>query len=327
MANTSGSWRFGEDGSYVERDCLLFEVGEYPDRGVTVTPDDLLAIVENTEAEVPVKVEHLARSPFDGALGSVGNLRAVGHQLFGTLRQPIEAWQFVQRAGARSLSIALDAAARKIAEVSFVSCPRVAGARVFASNPQAKPEGCALFESPCVFQTGDGTEEEKMVSVRQFADGLMQYMRGVLGPDSPQPEQFSRDFAAERAQLDAEREALATERAERRIESLKRRGLIRATPEVEAIASALLRFGVTNVVQFSGDQVSMDKLVLRLLEANGPVVPMGELAAAFPDTCGASDRLISLARDLSRKDNLPYLTAFSRVSADNPELARAAREE
>src|SRR5437016_4111892 len=54
------------DGTLVERECLLFEAGDYPDRGVTITPGDLQAIATNTLGELPVRIEHLRESPFDG---------------------------------------------------------------------------------------------------------------------------------------------------------------------------------------------------------------------------------------------------------------------
>jgi hypothetical protein len=330
MGGSSGVWRFSQDGGYVERECLLFEAGDYPDRGVDVTEDDLRQIAANTDSDVPVRVEHLSQSPFDGALGVVTGIHAVGRRLFGTLRQPVEAWRFVQRAGAKSLSIALDIASKKIAEVSFVCSPRVASAQVFSSiepAATAQPDGRALFVSPSLFAEPGRTEEKEMGSVRQFAEGLMQYIRGVVGSEAAESGQFSQTAGQEQEQLRLEREALALERAEREIEDLKRRGLLRATEQVEALASTLLRFGVTNVVRFGSEQVRLDKLVVQLLEANGPVIPMGEWAAAAADTGGASDRLIAMARDTSKRDGIPYLAAFSRVSSAHPDLARAAREE
>ena len=127
-------WGAMRDGTLVERECLLFEAGDYPDRGVTITPDDLAAIARNTEGELPVRIEHLRESPFDGALGIVTRLRAVGNRLWGTLRQPAEAWEFARKAGARALSVALDMAGRKLTEVSFVCRPRVAAAQVFTGT-------------------------------------------------------------------------------------------------------------------------------------------------------------------------------------------------
>ena len=187
MDSERGRWKFTDSGAFVERDCLLFEAGDYPERAVTITPDDLRAIAENSPGAIPVKVEHLSRSPFDGALGTVGRLRAVGGRLWGTLRQPADAWRFVQRAGAKALSIALDTTAWRIAEVSFVCQPRVASAQVFHLTEGAQPPGHPHFQSPSLFPDSGGPaleEDMPMVSVRQFADGLMQYVRTVVGGDA-----------------------------------------------------------------------------------------------------------------------------------------------
>src|SRR5258706_16224715 len=92
---------FREDGGFVERDCLLFEAGEYPDRGVSISADDLREIAANTADEIPVRIEHLHESPFDGALGVVTRIRAVGSQLWGALRQPGEGWGVAGEGGGR----------------------------------------------------------------------------------------------------------------------------------------------------------------------------------------------------------------------------------
>jgi len=103
MRETEAVWRFAEGGAFVERECLLFEAGVYADKGVTISEEDLQAIVRNSDALIPVKIEHLAESPFDNALGVVTRLRAEGARLWGTLRQPVEAWRLLQRTGARAL--------------------------------------------------------------------------------------------------------------------------------------------------------------------------------------------------------------------------------
>src|SRR5262245_55442289 len=140
---------FAEEDGFVERECLLFEAGEYPDRGVSITEDDLREIAANTADEIPVRIEHLHESPFDGALGVVTRIRAVGSKLWGTLRQPVEAWRFAQKAGARALSVALDVAGKRLVETSFVCRPRVAGAQVFGDGMvvfhEVIDEGCRVL--------------------------------------------------------------------------------------------------------------------------------------------------------------------------------------
>jgi hypothetical protein len=335
MHTDDHGWKFRAGGAFVERECLLLEAGDYPDRGVKITPDDLRAIAINTPRQVPVKVEHLRESPFDRALGVVTRLRAVENRLWGTLRQPAEAWRFVQRAGARALSVALDLVERKLAEVSFVCRPRVPSAQVFGDGVVGSLGdwviGNVMLEFPndLTTQRPDGPityKEETMTSVRQFAEGLMQYIRGALGGGEETPE--TERLAAERAQLAAEREAVRARKVEQQIAEFKRQGRLRATDRAEGLARAILLFEETNVVPFGGEEMPLAALFAQFLEENGAVVPMGEIAPAEPGIgAGASDRLLALAREAARRDGLPYLTAFRQVSAAHPDLARAAREE
>jgi hypothetical protein len=319
-----------EDG-FVERECLLFEAGEYADRGVVITEDDLREIAANSGGEIPVRIEHLSESPFDSALGVVTGIRAVGRQLWGTLRQPVEAWRLAQRAGARALSVALDVAGKRILETSFVVRPRVAAARVFSG-------GQILFEAGLCVQAfrrsgvqdrmdyedeGDSMREDRqMSSVRQFGEGLIQYIRGVMGGT----ESDSARFAQEREALEAERESIRDQRVEAEIGELKRQGLLRATESAEGMAREILKAGLASVVKFGDSPSTLAALFARFLKANGPVVPMGEILRADSGAM-AGDRLISLAREEAKKENVPYVAAFARVSGAHPELARAAREE
>ena len=312
----------------VERECLLFEAGEYADRGVTITEDDLAEIAANSAGEIPVRIEHLSESPFDSVLGVVTGIRAVGRQLWGTLRQPVEAWRLAQRAGARALSVALDVAGKRILETSFVVRPRVAAAQVFS-------DGRVLFEAELDVSRKDAKtqrdakddmkEDGQLSSVRQFAEGLIQYIRGATG-SSDSAESDSVKFAQERAALEVERESIRSQRVETEVAELKRLGLLRATESAEGMARAILKTGFSSVVTFGDSQSTLAALFARFLKENGPVVPMGELARADSGAM-AADRLITLAREEARKESVPYVAAFARVSNAHPELARAAREE
>ncbi len=361
----------------VERECLLFEAGEYADRGVTITEDDLREIAANSAGEIPVRIEHMRETPFDGALGVVTRVRAAGRQLWGTLRQPAEAWSFVQKAGARALSVALDMAGKRLVETSFVCRPRVAGARVFSEDrvvfevegvvPSPRPSATPLpirqgeghkrdvWCVDCGVQDSLGQssqllvekEERRLSSVRQFAEGLIAHLRGVIGSgeeaadgdgSAGQAAEAVRSveeailpveqFAAERAALERERLELQARQVEQQVADLKRQGLLRGTEKAEGLARAILQFCVTNVVQFDEDEVPLGRLFTQLLEENGPVVPMGEVARAdLSAGSGAADRLIAMAKETARKENVGYLAAFGQVGREHPELARAAREE
>lgn len=303
--------REGSARQFVERSCLLFEAGEYPDRGVVVTADDLAEIAANTAPEVPVRMEHLPRSPIDGELGVMMHIRAEGRRLWGTLRQPRETWEVVRRAGARALSVGLDVARKRIAEVSLVCRPRVADARIFS-------DGLARFAVDLV----EEGKEDDMGGVRQLAEGVMEYIRGALGRDG---EAARKVLDHERAALERDREAFAEARVDSRIAELKRRGLLRATDAVDSLARVLLR--TDSVVYFGAERLEVADLFQRFLEANGSVVPMGEVAASDGLAGGsARDSLVRMARDEARKENIPFVMAFSRVTAAHPDMARAARE-
>ena len=163
-------WSWAETEGFMERDCLLFEAGEYADKGVTISEADLEAIARNSPDEVPVKIEHLAESPFDGALGVVTKLRAAGSQLWGVLRQPLEAWRLAQRAGARSLSVGLDMEGMRLAETSFVCHPRVANAQVFSDGPLQSPTRSPFPLAPSP-KFGRGGEDNPSPTSYRFGRG------------------------------------------------------------------------------------------------------------------------------------------------------------
>jgi hypothetical protein len=126
--------------------------------------------------------------------------------------------------------------------------------------------------------------------------------------------------------MEAERAAIRSQRVENEVSELKRLGLLKATDSAEGMARVILGAGYTGIVTFGGSQSTLAALFSRFLKENGPVVPMGE-AFRSDSASMATDRLISLARAESRRENVPYVAAFARVTNANPDLARAAREE
>ncbi|MCX7800057.1 MAG: hypothetical protein N2109_06895 [Fimbriimonadales bacterium] len=117
---------------WVERRAKLFEAGEYPDKGLSVTAQDLASLAERFEGPVPVLIEH-AESPLH--LGELASVEAVGGELFGTVRLTEEADRLARRSGASSLSVALSPDLSRILEVSLVRHPRVPDARLFGQGP------------------------------------------------------------------------------------------------------------------------------------------------------------------------------------------------
>ncbi len=392
MPETEAIWRFAEDGEFVERECLLFEAGVYADKGVTISEEDLQAIVRNSDALIPVKIEHLAESPFDNALGVVTRLRAEGARLWGTLRQPVEAWRMLQRAGARALSVGLDVAGRRIVETSLVCRPRVANAQVFGRDSSRASErasvrirgrisgksksgedvvGMARFMLEDVFGGSSKTDAREgggkrmglvtnlasnviseggagaMSSVRQFAEGLIGYLRGAAGieerygvSDTSNTSDIldlagngaageAVSFAEERARLEGERAQIRRERADQQIMEWKRQGRLRGTEAVETMARILLMDTAGSVVQFDGESVPLSGVFARFMRENGPVVPMGEWMGADRQGAfggSAGEQLARMAQERSQRDGSSYMQALLAVTAANPELSRAARE-
>lgn len=300
----------------VERRCLLFEAGDYPDKGVTVTEADLQMIARNSAGEIPVRVEHLASSPFDGLLGVVTGLQAKGKELWGVLRQSADVWNLLKKAGAQALSVGLDVANKRIVETSLVCRPRVANAQVFGRNDVV---------SFCV--TDVYREEGKgMTGVRQLAEGLIGYLKGVA-QDEPT------EFAEERARLQQEKDRLAQERIGQQIGQWKREGKLRATETTEQLATALLGVDAGAAVTFANESIPVSALFARFVSENGAVVPMGErlpgeMARRFGEGASgtAQAKLIAMTEEKIKQEGMSYFRAFAAVAAANPELAEQARE-
>ena len=120
----------------MEREAKIFESGEYEDKGLTVTEEELEKYVDNFKP-CPVKIEH-SDTALDGVLGTLKKIYKKGKELFGTIDFIEEAWALMEKAGAKKLSVSLNPENYSISEVSIVKEPRVADARVFCFNLEFK---------------------------------------------------------------------------------------------------------------------------------------------------------------------------------------------
>ena len=120
----------GIGADWIERRAKLFEAGEYPDKGIAVSDEDLAALVAGFSDPVPVLIEH-ADSPLE--LGFLTAVERTGLELHGTVSLSAEADALVRRSGARGLSLGLSPDLRTIREVSLVRRPRVVGAGFFSA--------------------------------------------------------------------------------------------------------------------------------------------------------------------------------------------------
>ena len=128
----AGPLTFSDEEMSSERTARLLEVGEYPDKGLTLTEGDLDGLVARFSAGLPVKVEH-TDSPLD-PLGTVQRVWREGGVLFGMLASPSDLGAFLRRRGAAKLSVGLHRDPLRLAEVSLVLKPRVAAATLMSES-------------------------------------------------------------------------------------------------------------------------------------------------------------------------------------------------
>jgi len=115
----------------VIRRAKLFQAGEFPDKGVTITVETLAGIVQNFDQPVPVWIEH---NPNPLKLGVLKSVELKGDELFGTLELTHEANALIEQSEARGLSLGLTPDLKRIREVSLVRNPRIPGARLFRED-------------------------------------------------------------------------------------------------------------------------------------------------------------------------------------------------
>jgi hypothetical protein len=119
-------------GGKVRVPALLFTAGEYPDKGVTITEEDLDSVLARFQAggqkPVPVKAEHLD-TPLD-PFGEVVALHRDGPNLYGMLVFSEGVYGHITERGVRNLSVALvrDGEGFALKETSLVFQGRVPGA-------------------------------------------------------------------------------------------------------------------------------------------------------------------------------------------------------
>lgn len=123
---------FAEEEMLAERPARLLETGEYADKSLTVTEDDLDGIVARFTAGLPVKVEHVD-SPLD-PLGRVVRVWREGNALLGMLAFPDDLAGFLRRRGAAKLSVGLTREPLALKEVSLVLRPRIASAAFLSAD-------------------------------------------------------------------------------------------------------------------------------------------------------------------------------------------------
>ncbi len=230
----------------MERDAKLFEAGEYPDRGLTVTEAHLDQLVQSFTDAAPVLLEHLAGG---WVVGSLKRVWKRGKELFGRVQLLPEAAALIQRLGIRGLSVGLTPDLQRILEVSVTAAPRVADARLWS-------DACRFTAHWVAPEAGEGEEQMNEESV-------------VGAEETPQP---SVSAPTDASRVDAERDALLT--------GWMQRG--RLTPAAAPYARALLQATGT-MVRFGEESLDAATLFRKLMEAMPALDLYSERALTVPD--------------------------------------------
>ena len=119
-----------------ERDAVLLEVCDLPDKDLTLSEADLDGIVARFTPDCPVKVEHVD-SPLD-PLGWVKRVWRDGTRLMGRIAFPAGLADFIRERGAVKLSCGLSREPLDLKEVSLVAKPRLAAATLLSDNERAE---------------------------------------------------------------------------------------------------------------------------------------------------------------------------------------------
>ena len=249
------------EGRRSERTARLLEAGDYPDKGLHLTGEDLDGIVARFSGAgsetfpVPVKVEHVD-SPLD-PLGHVKRVWRDGGALFGTLSFPDDLAAFLRRRGAAKLSVGLTRVPLALREVSLVLKPRVAGAVLMGEEVPGGPNpggpNPAASSDPSRLGKGEEKTEE-----------------GEIG--------------RLRAELRRRDEQILMREVDAQVAAFKAQG--RIVPASEAPARALLAAEGEASVTLSEGPESIGRVFKRFLEAQPPAVTFGEAMAAVGE--GAS---------------------------------------
>lgn len=290
--------RMSDDGDadeYVEREAMVFEAGEYPDKGVTVSEEDIRRLARNS-AQVPVYVEH-AESPIQ--LGWVQQFIARGRQLWARLRLHREADALLQKLGVNGLSVAVPRSLERVLEVSVTGSPRVASARLFASQGG----GVLMF----AFGEHPPSDSPEMEVTRSKMEQELEQLTAKIAALEAEREQFRAALEQERRKREEIEFALKMRDVESRVDAL-----VNAGKMPPALRDAMVALGTgANTVRFSsGEEMALFDAFLRVFDSQ-PSVLGSKLQGNATDTdeelvqrfkaMGLSEKAIPIAVEQYKK--------------------------
>jgi len=172
----------------VERSARLFKAGDYADKGISLTPDSLDAIVALSSQQqlIPLDFSWHGKSydvlgPLGGIVGS--SLRRDGDWIVGTARLPKAIDHALK---CRSLSVRLDGKTKAITDVAVLPKGRVADAAFSGVSQMKNGDFCfaegEMTEEPAEAPAAEPEEEQPTATTSVQA--VLEALRGV-GLDLP----------------------------------------------------------------------------------------------------------------------------------------------
>ena len=229
----------------IERDALLMEAGEYPDKGTIITEESLQQMAESGVG-APVIVEHRPTL----VLGWISELWRKGRQLWGKLRLKPHANQLVEESGVRGLSVGLARTENgfQLREVSLTATPRVANAQLFGNEPPQLYIVCANEAR------GDDAMETRNIAAEQQQPNVEQ-LRAELRAAQEHAAQLEARVKEMAQQLEFAQSQLVRHAVQRIVEKYQREGKL--TPAAAERATQLLMHLAQAypqpIIQFSED--------------------------------------------------------------------------
>jgi hypothetical protein len=223
----TGEFSTNADADAIEREALLMEAGEYPDKGVTITEDSLQQMAESGVG-APVIVEHRPTL----VLGWISELWRKGKQLWGKLRLKPHANQLIEESGVRGLSVGLarTESGFQLREVSLTATPRVANAQLFGTEPPQLYIVCT--NEP----RGDNAMEARNITVEQQPN--VEQLRAELKAAQEHAAQLEARVKEMAQQLEFAQSQLVRHAVQRIVEKYQREGKL--TPAAAERATQLL---------------------------------------------------------------------------------------
>lgn len=126
----------------------IFEAGEYPERGFTLTVPELEAAAA-AFSPLPLKLQHVD-TPLDGKLGVLESLHVAGAELIGRARLPRWLDRLIPD---KRVSCGWDRATKRLAELSLVTEPRITDAVLYAACSADREMAANLADTAYIDQS------------------------------------------------------------------------------------------------------------------------------------------------------------------------------